>query len=127
MADIADEIYRLINSDGGMEKIKSIAGELLNNSENSEKSAENSSNSNEFSIEEMLNNAQNIQSIMRVMSVFQNQQEDKRINLLLSLKPHLSVERAKRIDTAVTLIKIAGIIPILKEEGVLNGLGLNEP
>jgi len=38
---------------------------------------------------------------------------------LLALKPHLTDERQQRIDKAVKLLRIISVIPLLKEQGLL--------
>ena len=123
--DITSRLSELLNDPNGMEKIKAAADMLLkNNSEQSdtqEQNTENSFNNDQFSIPDgLLDNIGNIGGIMKIMSFLQNKQEDKRSNLLLALKPHLSEERAKRVDKAVTILKIADILPILKEEGLFD-------
>lgn len=123
--DITSRLSELLNDPNGMEKIKAAADMLLkNNSEQSdtqEQNTENSFNNEQFSIPDgLLDNIGNIGGIMKIMSFLQNKQEDKRSNLLLALKPHLSEERAKRVDKAVTILKIADILPILKEEGLFD-------
>ena len=77
-----------------------------------------------FSIpENLLNNLGNMQGIMRIANILGNQQQDSRIDLLRALKPHLSKERATRVDRAISLLRIASILPVLREEGLLDYLG----
>ena len=45
--------------------------------------------------------------------------EDDRCALINSLKPMLSEQRKKKADEAVKLLKLASLVPILKESGVL--------
>ena len=45
---------------------------------------------------------------------------DNRAALLLALRPHLSSERQSRVDTAVKLLKLTQLLPLLKEGGLLN-------
>ena len=51
----------------------------------------------------------------KIMEAF-NQKDDKRSNLLCSLKPYLRESRQKKIDQYVNLFKISGITKILKQE-----------
>lgn len=129
MDDITNRISELLNSPDGMDRIKTAAETILGNSAQSpeikENKSENNMNFNQFSIPDgLLDNIGNMQGIMRIMNLLQNQKQNKRAGLLLALKPHLSEERAKRVDKAVTLLKIADLIPILKEEGLFDSLGL---
>lgn len=129
MDDISSRISELLNSPDGMDRIKAAAESILGNSaqmpEITENKTENNTNNHQFSIPEgLLDNLGNMQGIMRIMNLLQNKKQDKRAGLLLALKPHLSEERAKRVDKAVSLLKIADLLPILKEEGLFDSLGL---
>lgn len=127
--DITSKISELLNDPNGMDKIKAAADMLLQNSsdtqdkplQNGQINTENNYDNNQFSIPDgLLDNIGNIGGIMKIMSFLQNKEADKRTTLLLALKPHLSSERAKRVDKAVSILKIANILPILKEEGLLD-------
>ena len=61
-----------------------------------------------------------VSSIMRVVNLLKNSGNDSRSGLLLALKPHLSDERQKRVDKAVKILKLVSLMPILKEQGILN-------
>ena len=45
--------------------------------------------------------------------------EDERCALINSLKPMLSEQRRKKADEALKLLKLASLVPVLKESGVL--------
>lgn len=45
--------------------------------------------------------------------------EDDRCALIKSLKPMLSEQRRRKADEAIKLLKLASLIPVLKESGVL--------
>lgn len=129
MEDIAERLSALLNSPDGMEKLQAAAKSILGGREETpseqEKQAENNSNNQQFSVPEgLLSNLGNMQGLLRVMNLLQNRKEDKRATLLLALKPHLSEERAARVDRAVSLLRIAELLPILKEEGLFESLGL---
>ena len=125
MEDISQKISALLGSPDGMEKIRQAAASILgsdgiDNTKN-EKSEEPKGG---FSLpQDLLQNAQNIGGIMRIMNLFQNKKEDNRVSLLLALKPHLSPGRAARVDKAVSLLKVASLLPVLREEGLLESLG----
>lgn len=124
MEDIGQKISALLNSPDGMNQLKTLAqGLLSNNSAESQKSND-EQQSEGFSLpDNILNNMENIGGIMRIMNLLGKEQRDSRIELLLALKPHLSVERAARVDKAVSILKVARIIPLLREEGLLDSLG----
>lgn len=60
--------------------------------------------------------------IMAIISRFKNHEEDNRTRLLLALKPILSEEKAKRVDSAVKLLKIIDLLPLLKETDLFSSL-----
>ena len=47
--------------------------------------------------------------------------EDTR--LLAALKPYLHGERAKRLDESMRLLRLAKLLPMLQEQGILGGGG----
>ena len=57
--------------------------------------------------------------MMGIMSKLSSMGEDNRAGLLLALKPHLSEKRQARVDTAVKLLKLISLAPLLKEQGIL--------
>ena len=46
--------------------------------------------------------------------------ENEKTRLLLALKPHLSNERQKKVDTAVKILKLLEIAPTLSELGLFS-------
>lgn len=127
--DISEQISSLLSSPDGMDKIKSLANELFSGDKTNEPS-KNQNSSNAFQnqsgqnlpIGNILENAGNVQTAMRLMSILSNQKEDRRAALLMSLRPHLSEERQKRVDKAISILKIAALVPLLKNEGILENL-----
>ena len=119
MEDIGEKISNLLNSPDGLDKLKSLAEGLLSN--NTEKEAEQTPG---VSLpNNLLQNMDNIGGIMRLANILGKEQKDSRIDLLRALKPHLSNERGKRVDKAISILKIASLLPILREEGLLDSLG----
>ena len=124
MEDIGEKISALLNSPDGMERLKTLAEGLLSNSSTTEYEEKSTQQSNSISLpDNILQNMENIGGIMRIVNVLSKEQKDSRIELLLALKPHLSNERADRIDKAVSILKVARILPILRDEGLLDSLG----
>ncbi len=128
MEDIAARISSLLNRPDAMEQLQAAAKTLLGESQDSvqtkESASENKNESNQFSIPQgLFDNIGNMQGIIRIIGLLQNKKEDKRTSLLLALKPHLSAERAARVDRAVSFLRIAEVLPILREEGLFDSLG----
>ena len=61
-----------------------------------------------------------ISALTKVIGLLKTGGTDHRAGLLLALKPHLSEERAERVDKAVKILKLVSLIPVLKEQGILN-------
>lgn len=115
MDDIAGKISQLLSDPDGMSKIMSVAENLFSNSSDQETKADTASDGG-FSLPEGLD----IGKIMGLMSAFNNQKTDRRSELLLALKPHLSQERRDRVDKAVKLLRIISLLPVLREQGLLD-------
>lgn len=130
MDDIASKITELLNDPEGMQKISSMANTLIqSNNDNTNNisdiisavtTKQNEDNSaDNFSIDPM-----QMGNIMKMMSLIKQQNtDDDNTRLLLALKPHLSDERKKKVDKALSLLKIAKLLPVLKESGIMNLLG----
>lgn len=65
----------------------------------------------------------NMDMLMKLMTLFgsMNQQDDNE-RFLLALKPLLKEERRPKVDTAVKIMKLFALLPILKESGLFGGL-----
>lgn len=61
--------------------------------------------------------------LMPLLSGAGQDTEDTR--LLHALRPYLHGQRAQRLDEAVRLLKLAHLLPLLQEQGILNGTGGN--
>lgn len=118
--DINEQLTKILSSPESVERLKEAAGQLFG--EDTPPAPEPKQNTG-FSLPEgLLGNIGNIGSVMKLISLMQNRKDDDRIKLLYAIKPHLSSSRAKRVDKAISLLKVASIVPILKQEGLLDGL-----
>lgn len=61
--------------------------------------------------------------LMKLMSLFgsMNRQDDNE-RFLLALKPLLKEEKRRKVDTAVKMLKLLALLPILKESGLFGSL-----
>lgn len=50
-------------------------------------------------------------------------QDNEDTRLLAALKPYLHGERAKRLDESMRLLRLAKLLPLLQEQGILGGGG----
>ena len=111
MDGIGDILNSLSDDDIG--RIKNLAGSILG----SEKKEEQEQSTSSFD-PEMLKNIMNIMS--RINS---SAGDDSRSNFILSLKPLLSEKRQAKADEAIKMMRIFDLLPIIKESGLLSGLG----
>ena len=49
-------------------------------------------------------------------------QEDKNVQLLRALKPHMSAARQSRVDEAIRLCQLLALLPVLRDSGLLHSL-----
>ena len=106
--NIADKLTELLNDPEGMERIKNVASSLFGDGSNAQQpKAEEPQGSFLPDIDPMM--------IMKLMSAFNNTENDNRANLLLALKPHLSPQRQARVDSAVKLLKLVSLMPLVKQ------------
>lgn len=64
-----------------------------------------------------------IEAVMKLGEMLSSMNKpDKNTRLLLALKPHLRPENRSKVDSALRLMKIMNIMPLLKESGALDGL-----
>ena len=117
MEDMAGKISELLSDPEGMSKIMAVAESLFKSDDaKTPPTPETEAPSGGFSLPDGLD----FSKIMSIMSVFNSQQNDRRSELLLALKPHLSLERREKVDKAVKLLKIVSLLPVLKEQGLLD-------
>lgn len=64
-----------------------------------------------------------IEAVMKLGEMLSSMNKpDKNTQLLLALKPHLRPENRSKVDSALKLMKIMSILPLLRESGALEGL-----
>lgn len=64
-----------------------------------------------------------LDAVLKLGELFsQMNKPDKNTQLLLALKPHLRPENQQKVDSALRLMKILDLLPLLKEAGLLNSL-----
>ena len=64
-----------------------------------------------------------IEAVMRMGELMsQMNRQDDSTRLLLALKPHLKPENRRKVDSAMKLMKIMNILPMLRDSGILDGL-----
>lgn len=112
MDDLNQKLSQILNDPESMNRVRQMAESIL-----SDKEEETTDDSifGSFGSEELGN-------IMSIVSKLNNQQNDARTSLLLALKPHLSEAKQEKVDTAIKILRLLDLLPILKESGVLGKL-----
>lgn len=59
-------------------------------------------------------------ALLSAISALRSADTDARAALLLALRPHLSSGRQQRVDTALKLLKLVQLLPLLRAQGLLN-------
>ena len=96
--------------------------QLLDSEEKSNSNAKNSEIDSDGGSEDIFGGI-DIEAVMKLGEMLSSMNKpDKNTQLLLALKPHLRPENRSKVDSALKLMKIMSILPLLKESGVLEGL-----
>ena len=109
MDDLSSKLSALLNDPDGLNQIKELASSLLGEEIEAEEK------------EKPLQNSNEIAAIMQILNALKGA-NDKSVELLLALRPHLSYERQKRLDTAIKLLKIYSVLPLIKDSNLLGDL-----
>ncbi len=125
MEDLSAMLSQLLDDPQGMEKIKSIAGSLLegqgpspNPSPPGGDSAADTPAASPSGGGGLDISPGEIQTMMKLVNAMKSGQDDDRTRLLLSLKPHLSAQRQQKVDQAVKLLKLITLLPLIRESGL---------
>ena len=63
---------------------------------------------------------EDMQRLIKIFSKLNSAERDSRAELLLALKPHLSDEKKKKVDSAIKILKIIELWPLIKDSGLIN-------
>lgn len=98
--------------------------QLLDSNDNNAGKEPDKSSKNSAEQQEDIFGGIDIEAIMKLgeMMSAMNRADDKNTQLLLALKPHLRPENRKKVDNALKLMKIMGLLPLIKESGIMDGL-----
>lgn len=114
MDDLSAKLTELLNDPESMNRVRQMAESILG--ESGEEAAAPVSAVPDIS--NMLSGDE-LKSIMSVISRFKSSGDDSRVQLIAALRPHLSDERKTRADTAIKILKLLDILPLIKESGLL--------
>ncbi len=113
MDDLSEKLAGILNDPESMERVRQMAENILG--DNSEAAKPTSP------LEDLgsVLGAADIQSIISIISRLKNSGNDPRSQLLNALKPHLSEPRREKVDTAIKILKMLELLPLMKESGLL--------
>ena len=109
MDGLSSKLSSLLNDPEGLNQIKELASSLLGEGDNAKNEKNEQPSGNE------------IAAIMQVLQALKGA-NDKSVELLLALRPLLSFERQTRLDTAIKLLTIYSVLPLLKDSNILGDL-----
>lgn len=123
MDDIAAMISQFLNSEEGMQQLKSVSqalglGDITPQPQQNGGGIPFSAPTGQAAAPPIdINTVMMLQRAMSAMG-----QEDKNTELLRALKPHFSPERAKKVDDAIKIMQLIRILPLAKEMGIFDKL-----
>ena len=117
MDDISQKLAGLLNDPETMNRVRQMA-ENIQGGEQAEAKPQQSSFEN---LGGMLG-ADEMQSIISIIGKLNQSGGDTRTQLLTALKPHLSEPRREKVDTAIKILRLLELLPVLKESGILGKL-----
>ncbi len=115
MDDISERLAEILNDPESLNRVRAMAEGILG--EQNQKSEESAPNIGSVLSGGGLDPAQ-LSKIISVMSRLKQNNDDNRSQLLLALKPHLSTPRQEKVDTAIKLLKLIDLLPLLKDSGI---------
>lgn len=120
--DAMSQLLEALLSSSGKSEKNEPTGEKKTETDSSQ-SSNSDENSSGFGGLEDLFGGIDIETILRITELFsQMNKPDKNSDLLLAIKPHLRPENQKKIDNAMSMLKIMSLLPLLKESGFLNDI-----
>lgn len=117
MDDLSSKLAELLNDPESMNRVRQMAENLLGESGGEPPAPDPAPDLS--GIGEMLGGGE-LQAIISVISKMKSAGDDSRVQLISALRPHLSEERKKRADTAIKILKLLDVLPLIKESGLLN-------
>ena len=117
MDDLSAKLAELLNDPESMNRVRQMAENILGESGGEAPAPDPSADLS--GIGEMLGGGE-LNSIISVISKMKSASDDSRVQLISALRPHLSEERKKRADTAIKILKLLDLLPLIKDSGIMN-------
>lgn len=115
MDELTAKLSEILNDPESMNKVRAMAENLFSDSDEEEKCQSPTlfDGAGDFSPDD-------ISRFMKIFSRLNSKEKDTRSDLLLALKPHLSEEKQQRVDSAVKILRLLELLPLIKESGLIN-------
>lgn len=113
MDDLSAKLSEILSDPESMNRVREMAQSILN--EKPEPEPEKPDFSGIADIGEL-------SQIMGLVSRLQSHNDDPRAALLTALKPHLSEAKREKVDTAIKILRLLDLLPLIKESGILGKL-----
>ena len=117
MDDLSAKLAELLNDPESLNRVRQMAENILGESGGDPPAPE--APTDLSGIGEMLGGGE-LNSIISVISKMKSASDDSRVQLISALRPHLSEERKKRADTAIKILKLLDLLPLIKDSGLMN-------
>ena len=112
MGELEDKLGSILGDPQAMNQIMNMASAFMDSSQNSSQAQKNE-NLGEFSGID----PESLSRIIRIASEF-NRNEDESASLLYAIKPYLNRRRQSKFKDALTVMRLAKILPRIKKEGL---------
>lgn len=106
------------NNSNSNNSIQSTINNLLNgNLSVNQNNNQNNQQQNALNLNSLGLNSDDFKMMMKAKTIFDkmNNTNDKNTDLILALKPHLSPENRNKADTAIKILRLFDILPMLKD------------
>lgn len=116
MDDLSKKLSEFLSTPGAMDQVKNMA-EMLGagggSNDQSEYSDEQENEGGEENFNSPFDNPETLLKIKTIMDKLNDNKDDKRINLLLALKPYLNEKREGTLDKSIKILKVTKVMPLL--------------
>lgn len=117
MEDLTEKLTGILNDPESMKRVREMAENLFSQKEEEPKPQADFSS---LLGGEGMPDPQQVNLLLGLFSKLKTDNDDNTSRLLLALKPHLSGDRRERVDTAIKILKLLELLPLIKESGLLN-------
>ena len=117
MDELSAKLAEFLNDPESMNRVRQMAENILGESGGEPPAPDPPADLS--GIGEMLGGGE-LNSIISVISKMKSASDDSRVQLISALRPHLSEERKKRADTAIKILKLLDLLPLIKDSGLMN-------